>query len=587
MNKRWAIKPHNQQIVDDLCRRHKLSPVVAQILASRDVTSAAQLDSFFDTRMSNLRLPEELPGVTEAVSVLLKAVQQEKRIVVYGDYDCDGMTATAILCQCLRQIGGNVGYFVPSRLEDGYGLNCDQIRKLKEAGTDLVVTVDCGVASFEEVELARQLGMEIVVTDHHLPGAKLPPANAIVHPGLPDSSYPFAGLCGAAVAFKLAWALCQGHAQATKLPPALREMLLKLWGLAAVGTIADVVPLVDENRILVMQGLKLLKTHAPIGFRALMRFAKLDPHKELAAEDVAFSLGPRLNAAGRLGQAQLGVELLLCDQEQRAEQLAEYLDNLNKSRDSLERAIMRDVKKQIENEFDPEQEPALVFADPSWHQGVLGIAAGRIAERYHRPTVVLRNDPLAGEEATGSARSVPGFNLHEALHACRQHLVSFGGHAAAAGLTIRHDQIAPFRESFCEYVSQTLTVTQRQPELAIDAEVALCQLNLEVVRGIEQLAPFGQGNPRPVLCVHNVQLNGEPKKMGSDGRHLSLQIRQADVGMRCVAFGQGEWAEQFRNDEAYDFAFKPVINEFRGYSSVELHLLDFRLTRHGAPVVSI
>ncbi len=577
MTKRWVIRPHDQQVVDDLCRTRGIHPVLAQILASRNC-SGDNLDTFFKNRMSDLRLPTELPGVDAAVPIILDAVRDRKRIVIYGDYDCDGMTSTAIMVQCLRQLGANVGYFVPNRVDDGYGLNCQQIRRLREIGTDLVVTVDCGIASLTEVELARELGLRIVITDHHLPGASLPPANAIVHPALPGTHYPFAGLCGAAVAFKLAWAVCQKHAGAVKLPPDLRDVLLRAWGLAAIGTIADVVPLVDENRLMVMHGLKLLKTHASAGLRALMRFAKLDPEKDLSSEDIAFSLGPRLNAAGRLEQAQLGVELLLCDDPERSRELAEYLDNLNKSRDSLEKAILRDIKKQMDRDFDPKHDAALVFADPVWHQGVLGIAAGRLAEKYNLPTIVLRNDPQTGPHATGSARSIPGLNLYEVLQDCCEHLVSFGGHAAAAGLTLLHDQIPAFRESFCEAVLRRRRPEDNQPELRIDAEVALCQLNVDAVKCIEQLAPFGQGNPRPVLCVNRVQLVDEPKTLGSDGQHLAVTIRQADVSLRCVAFGQGAWAEDLQRESHYDFAFKPVINEFRGWSSVELHLLDYRLS---------
>jgi single-stranded-DNA-specific exonuclease len=586
MAKRWTVRANDRHLVRQICEAHQVSPIVAQILASREVTSTEHLNSFFDSRMTLLRPPQRLPGMSVAVDTILKAIRSKKQIVIYGDYDCDGMTASAILLRCIGKLGGSVSYFVPNRLDDGYGLNSEQIRKLVATGAQLIVTVDCGVASVKEALVAQEVGVELVITDHHLPGVELPIAAAIVHPGLPGGGYPFAGLCGAGVAFKLAWALCQEHSQSEKLPEPLREMLFSLMSLAAIGTVADVVPLVDENRILVRHGLKLLKTHAPLGLKFLMRFLKVNEKTEYSSENIGFGIGPRLNAAGRLGQARLGVELLTCEDPDRCEKLADYIENLNKERDKLERSIVLAANKQLQDQFDPIHESAIVLADPGWHQGVIGIVAGRIAEKHNRPTIILRNDPLSSPHATGSARSVPGFNLYDALAACHQHLIGFGGHAAAAGLTISHDSIAAFREEFCDYASRHITSDQRIPELLIDAEVALCELNLQTVRSIEAMAPFGHGNPRPILSVNNIYLNGEPKTIGADGRHLSLRIRQDDVRMQCVAFGQAEWAEQMRLDEAYDLAFKPVINEYQGMTSVQLQLVDFRPARIDATVAS-
>jgi single-stranded-DNA-specific exonuclease len=529
--------------------------------------------------MSGLRPPELLPGVSQAVEVISHAISAGRKIAVYGDYDCDGMTATAILLKCFKLLGGHVTYFVPNRLDDGYGLNCDRLRELKEKGVDLVVSVDCGIASLTPAKTAREIGLELVITDHHLMGDTLPEAAAIVHPGLPGNEYPFLGLCGAGVAFKLAWAMFKHNCGSEKLPPPMRDVLFYAMGLAAIGTVADVVPLVDENRILVHHGLKQIPAFGGLGLGFLMQHCKLAGKSELSAEDIGFGLAPRLNASGRLGQAQLGVDLLTCEQASRAEQLAAYIDNLNKSRDSLERTIIRDINRILQSDFDPAMEPALVLAGADWHPGVIGIVAGRLADKYCRPTIVLKTEPFSGDPAQGSARSASGLNLYDALHACREHLISYGGHAAAAGLRIATGNIDRFREDFCEYVREHVSETEQIPELSIDAEVALCELTADAVHRLEALAPFGNGNPRPVLCASSVNLVGEPQKMGNDGRHLAMRIEQDSVQLRAVAFGAGERLEELNGGGPMDFAFKPVINDFRGFNNVELQLIDFRPAR--------
>ncbi len=579
MTKRWMVRPHDRFFVREISETFRVSPLVAKVLANREVTHSHQLESFFDTRMNTLRPPEQLPGVTQAVEVIGNAICDRKRIAIYGDYDCDGMTSTAILLKCLKRLGCDATYFVPNRLDDGYGLNSQRITELKAKKVELIITVDCGIASVDEAETARRLGIDLVITDHHLPGEVLPNATAIVHPALPGHDYPFTGLCGAGVAFKLAWALCKHQTQSEKLPEHLRDMLFSALALAAIGTVADVVPLVDENRVLVHHGLKRLVEHGGMGLNCLMQHCKLNGKAELSAEDIGFGLGPRLNASGRLGQAQLGVELLICEQPERAEQLAAYIDNLNKSRDSLERTIIRDANKMLQTDFDPQVEPALVLGNPQWHQGVIGIVAGRLAEKHNRPTVILRTDPISGEPALGSARSASGLNLYNALHACRDHLVTFGGHAAAAGLRIKHENIDRFREDFCDYVREHITLEQQTPELAIDAEVALCELSSDAVRQLESLAPFGNGNPRPVLCASDVAIVGEPQKMGTEGRHLALRIEQESIQLRAVAFGAGERIGELNPNQRVDLAFKPVINDFRGMNRVELQLIDFRAAK--------
>ncbi len=579
MNFKWIVRPQDNELVRQICNSSGVSPVVAQILAMRNMTRLDEITVFLERKMTQLVPPDRLPGVVAAVELIDAAIVAGRKIVVYGDYDCDGMTATAILVRSLKLLGADVSYLIPSRTEDGYGLNEKQLRRLAAKGAlQLLVTVDCGIGNVAEVQLARELGATVIVTDHHKPGPELPAANAIVHPALVGGEYPFPWLCGAGVAFKLAWALFQKRAGGEKLPPDMRDLLFYAIVMAAVGTIADVVPLTGENRILVHHGLNLLRQFGGAGLAELGRLAKLDPQKSRTAEDVAFWLGPRLNAAGRLGPGQLGAELLMTDSPERAAELALYIDNLNSSRVSIERSIMIAAKKQIEADFDPVNDPALVVTGNDWNRGVIGIIAGRIAERYQRPTVVISVDPVAVGPLNGSARSALNIDLHGVLQSCQHHLVKFGGHRAAAGLQIMPDRIDAFREEFLERVAEMMDGRSKVAELAIDAEAPLCQLNVETVMQLDQMAPFGEGNPRPVLCASGLELAGPPRTMGSDGRHLSLDVVQEGVRLRCVAFGKAEWIGTLENpaNTHFDFAFKPVINDFRGMRKVELHLIDFR-----------
>jgi len=338
-----------------------------------------------------------------------------------------------------------------------------------------------------------------------------------------------------------------------------------------------VVPLVDENRAIVRHGLAALRERPRPGIVALLKAAKLAERSQLKSEDVAFSLAPRLNAAGRLGQATLGVELLLTDSTERAAQLAEYLNELNASRESLERKIYLAANKQAQEQFDPESDAALVLADRGWHAGVTGIVAARLVEKYHRPVVLIALDPLGVKLGLGSARSVPGFQLHEALAACGPRLASHGGHAAAAGLKIEESQVDAFRAEFCEYAAEQIAAASRVAEIHIDAETPFSALTLKAVEQLEHLAPFGHGNPRPLLCTSDVQLAEPPRRIGGGERHLALRLVQHGVPLRAVAFGGGEWADDLaKSNGPIAVAFRPVINEFRGRRSVELHLCDWR-----------
>ncbi|HET6882133.1 MAG TPA: single-stranded-DNA-specific exonuclease RecJ, partial [Pirellulales bacterium] len=566
MAKRWRIHSHSAERIAALERAAGVSAVLARLLICRGVEDPLAVRNFLDPKLTQLRDPGELPGVPAAADRIWRAVSAGERITVYGDYDVDGMTGAALLIECLRLLGAEVGYYVPHRVDEGYGLNDEALTAIARQGTKLVVTVDCGVTSVAQAETAHQLGLDVVVTDHHEFGPALPDAAAIVHPRLPGTTYPFAGLSGAGVAFKLAWALCQQASGAKKVGEAMRNYLLSAVGLAALGTVADMVPLVDENRVLVQHGLASLKQRPGLGLAALMRLAEIDRKPALDSEDIAFSLAPRLNAAGRLGQAQLAVELLTTRSAERATALAEYLHELNGSRQSLERSIYLAANKLAQEQHDPERDAAFVLAERGWHPGVIGIVAGRLVEKYQRPVVLVAFDGLGVKPGIGSARSVPGLNVYDALCGCAHHLVSHGGHAAAAGLKIEEGKVEHFRNDFCEQVAGSLTVEQRTAELAIDAEVSFGELTLAVLNQIERLAPFGQHNPRPLMCASGVTLAGPVQRIGGGGRHLALKLAQHGVVLRAVAFGGGDWADELAKQPGpMAVAFRPVINDFNGF----------------------
>ena len=579
MRKCWRIGAHDADRIARLERQANVSPIVAQLLLCRGIYEPDQVRSFLDAKLTGLRDPEDLPGVPEAAERIYSAIRDKRKIVIYGDYDADGMTAAALLVSCCKLLGGEVAYYIPNRMEEGYGLNCEALRTLAARGASLVVSVDCGIASIVPAQTARELGLELIVTDHHEFAAELPAAAAIVHPRLPGSSYPFGGLCGAGVAFKLAWAICRKASGAKRVSEAMQQYLLMALGYAAIGTVADVVPLVDENRILVSQGLKYLRQSPPLGLQALMRITELDKKPSLCSEDLAFTIGPRLNAAGRFGQGLLGVDLLTTDSPERASQLAEYIHELNNSRESLERKIVTEANKSIHETFDAVGDSALVLAGRGWHAGVVGLVAGRLAEKYHRPVVLIALDQLGVKPGIGSARSAGGFNLHAALKHCTENLLAHGGHAAAAGLKIEEARVDAFREAFCEYAAQEIAPENRTGEVRIDAEGPLSQLTPQTVKQIETLAPFGCGNPRPVLCSSGVRLAEPPKRMGGGERHLSLKLVQDRVTMRGVGFGHGDWADELAQVNApLDIAYRAVINDFRGRQTVEVQLVDWRIS---------
>lgn len=576
MGKVWRIAPHDEGCVRELSRGLRISPLLAQVLLSRGYATCDDARAFLGTKLTDLHDPELLPGISQAADRLVAAIRSGRRITIYGDYDVDGVTATSLLWHCLKLAGANVDYYIPHRLEEGYGLNCDALRQLyDEDPRRLVVSVDCGITSCTEAALANDLGLELIVTDHHQFAEQLPAATVVVHPRLPGT-YPFGDLCGAGVAFKLAWAICARLGDGKRASPRMREFLLSAVGLTAIGTVADVVPLIGENRILVRYGLASLIERSNAGLKALLQIAGLDGNREFQAEDIGYALAPRINAAGRLGQARLAVELLTTDNPERATALADYLDELNRNRQTVERRMFKEAKELVAENPHWENDHALVLAHHEWHAGVIGIVANRVAEHFQKPTVLiaLNRQTRIGQ---GSARTFAGFNLHAGLAACGRHLETFGGHHAAAGLKISADGIEAFREEFSRYVRENHQARESDGELRIDAEVRLADVSHRAVFELDQLGPFGSSNPRPIFAASSVELAETPRKMGQGEQHLSLKVRQFGTVLRAIAFGRGEWADRIAAQQVpFSICFQPIINRFRGQENVELQLIDWQ-----------
>ena len=579
--KLWHLRPSDPTATNRLAAAARVSPVVAQLLLNRDVKDPTAARRFLDSPLAGLHPPLDLPGIEAAAELIVRAITHKRRICVYGDYDVDGVTGTAVLLRVLGKLGASVQFHVPLRLSEGYGLNSEKIRELAETGVSLVVSVDCGIASLTEAEVARDVGLELIITDHHemkmgLDGPLLPPATVLVHPRLPTPTpYPFGDLSGAGVAFKLAWAVAQRASGSERVAPDLREVLLDAVGLAALGLVADVVPLRDENRILVRHGLERIRTNPSVGLKALLDASGVKPEQELTSEDVGFKLAPRLNAAGRLGCASLAVELLTTTSPSKAAELARVLEGQNGERQARERKYTTAAKELVERDF--ANDPAIVVASEDWHPGVVGIVASRLVDYFGKPALVIAIPPNE-QVATGSGRSIPGFALHQALLSCDSLLEGHGGHAAAAGFKVRPERIPAFRDRFNAYVANHYPGGAPAARLTLDAEVPLSAITHGLLRDLDKLEPYGAGNPKPKFLAAGLKV--EAARLIGTGevqRHMDFRARQGETTIRCVAWGMADRMEELMSAGGdCCLAFTPKVNEWRGYKNIELQVIDLK-----------
>ncbi|MHC4712091.1 MAG: single-stranded-DNA-specific exonuclease RecJ [Planctomycetota bacterium] len=568
----WRLAECDLNAAHRLAADLSLSPIIGQILWTRGHRTRDDALRFLRPSLDHLYDPETLDGIAEAVSRISQAVARNERILVYGDYDVDGMTAAALLYHFFSLLSADVDYFLPRRSEEGYGLNAEVLRKCRGDGVSLVVTVDCGISARREAGLARELGLDLIITDHHEDERRLPDAVAVINPKKPGSRYPCRDLAGVGVAFKLVWALARHFSGRKKVSPEFRDFLLNAVGLVALGTVADVVPLTGENRALVNAGLDALCNTRLPGIRALMNVVGLT--EGLSARDIAFRLAPRLNAAGRLNEPLAGFELLTTDSFGKAFELAKDLEAKNRRRQSIERRIYRSARKALISAGDPRERRVILLAEEGWHPGVLGIVASRLAEEFYRPTLLLS---IEGDVARGSARSIPPFHLFRALSACEGHLVSYGGHAQAAGIAVTTGAIASLREAL-ETEAAGLSPEDLTPTIPVDAEVSLSDITPGVVRQLSMLEPFGEKNPPPRLMTRNLQAAGRLRRLGSDGQHLSFFVRDGSIGVRAIAFSWGDFRSRLeRHDGPVSLVFEPQLDTWRGTGEPELVVRDIRL----------
>jgi single-stranded-DNA-specific exonuclease len=577
MTTRWRLKPFDSQQIAALSRSAGVAPLVAQVLINRGVTDPDRARTFLESRLNGLNDPSLLPGAVEAAERIVRAVRDDRPIVIYGDYDVDGVCGTSVLWAALRLAGAKrVSYYIPHRVEEGYGVNPDAVRRIAaEHPGALLVTVDCGISAVAEARLARELGLEMIVTDHHTIGDDLPKAAVLVHPRLPGGSYPFGDLCGAAVAFKLAWQVCKSFGDGKKASPHLRDYLVQSLGLVALATVADVVPLNDENRVLVRHGLAGMMGSPTTGMKALMRVAGCLGRSKLSAGAVGFNIAPRINAAGRLERAMRAVEMLTTGDGRLADEIADELNLVNARRQEVEREILQQALEHIRSEGGLKDRGAIVLGRKGWHPGVIGIVASRLVDIYHRPTVVVA---FGDEFAQGSARSVPGFNLYDAIKGCAEGLLSFGGHSAAAGVRMTEDHFPRFAERFEERCRTTLAPELREKVLHVDAEVPLPMLSLSVVEDLEKLEPHGMGNPRPLFLASRVRVVGEPRAVGDSKKHLQLKLGQGGSVFKAIGWNLAEKGKGLAHDVSCSVVFHVNVDEWNGLRRVQLEIKDFAAT---------
>ena len=569
-NRSWIFPPAAAGLAETLSRSIGVSRVTGQILVNRGVRDASTAKRFLQPRLDDLPDPLALAGMKAAADRLHKALKEDERIALFGDYDVDGTTGTAILAKFFRLVGRDPLIRIPHRMTDGYGLSVAAVDDFAAAGVRVLVTIDCGTNDHDAVERARSHGMDVIVVDHHESPTRPSAAFALVNPKA-DPSYAFKGICSSGIAFKLAFVLARGMGKLSG--DAHSRFIFDALACAVLGTVADVVPLVDENRILVTYGLTALAQCPNPGLRALADKAGLDG-KAITSTDIAFKLAPRLNALGRLGSAQAIVDLLLTEDAARIEDLIRRFESANRERKVIEDQIFTEAIWKVEESPSMSRDPVLVVADDRWHVGVVGIVAARLVDRYAKPAFVLAVD---GDLAKGSGRSMDGFGLHDALESVRDVLVNGGGHARAAGAGVHRDRVDEFRLRINDYAAKSLGGKMPEPSLEVDDEVRLEDVTPALARELARLEPHGEGNRPPRLVASHVAPAGRPRLMGKQQNHVSFHVAGADgPGLRAVAFGRADWYDSIASSRTVSLAFRPVINEWMGKQSVELHVDDMK-----------
>ena len=561
---RWSLLNPDRKIVSSVKKAFRTSEVIARVLANRNILNPNLARPFFTPNLDMLHNPYLMQDMDKAVERVLKNIKSGKPIMVFGDYDVDGTTGAAALYLAFQKFGADVTYYIPDREKEGYGLSYHGIEIAKDNGIDLIITCDCGINAFVQVDFANEQNIDIIITDHHTTDTELPKAHAILNPKREDCEYPFKGLCGGGVAFKLITAI----GNELNIPLTDYEEIIPL---ITLGTAADVVPIKDENRVIVHHGLNILENLEKPGLKTLLELAGLKGH--ISVGQLVFSIAPRINAAGRLGDANRAVELLVTDDQDKARLLAKELDNENKRRQIIQQAVVDEALLKVNAEADLKNENALVLADAGWHPGVVGIVASKIKEEFNRPTIIIALENGSGK---GSARSVAGFDLYEALTACKTHLDGYGGHPMAAGLTLSNQKLEDFKKAFINFANERLTEENLQATLTLDSEIALQDITPRFMDFLDKLSPYGPGNMRPKFAIRNAEIAGAPKVIGKTGEHIRFKIRQGLKSYPAVGFGLSNKYEMLITGQPVDIACVVETNEWQGNTSIQMNVRDIK-----------
>ena len=569
----WNLRRADPGAVAAL-ERDGLPRLSATLLALRGHRDPREVKAHLSARPMDLHDPSLLPGMEAGTERVARAIADGETILVHGDYDVDGVTGTSLLMRLFDLLGARAEWHIPNRLVDGYSFGPHSIERAEATGAGVVISVDNGTSAHSVIGELRERGIDTVVTDHHeAPPGPLPAATAIINPKLPDSTYPWRELCGGAVAFKFAWGLAQRLRAENRPVPDLKAFLEEATAYVAIATVSDVVPLLSENRVFARFGLKALAGSSSPGLRAMLKVAGLSG-RPLTAEDVAFQIGPRINASGRLGSAQKAVELLLAKDDERALELARELDELNQERRRIEREVLAEARVAAGDYADADEHPVLFLAGEGWHQGVVGIVAARLTEEFGRPAIVVG---LEGDSGRGSARTVGRFSVLEALSGAAPVCARFGGHEQAAGLEIEAAAVDEARRLVNDRAREMLAGgSYPAPELTIDLELPFEEMTPDAMRQLDLLAPFGEGNEKPVLRSSEVFLARPPRAVGADGSHLMLELRRGNHVLKAMAFGEGRRLDELAMGKPLDVVYSPTWNTFRGETKLELVLADFR-----------
>lgn len=560
----WKVRKSNFALGKELMQKLNISSTLAMLLVNRGYHSIKEARQFLEPSLADLVSPFKLSNMQEAVEKVKQAIIEKKQIVIFGDYDVDGITGTALLVEVFNSLGVKVNYYIPDRIEEGYGLNFDAVSTLAQEGAELIITVDCGISSKEEVNTGKKMGLDFIITDHHQPPDDLPDC-LIINPQLEREDVPWKDLSGVGVAFKLAQGLLE-----TIPGRSNPQEILRYLDLVALGTIADIVPLVGENRIIVKFGLEQIATGNRLGLKVLCETANLD-YRNITSSNVGYGLAPRLNACGRIGDATLGVKLLLSTSEKEAQEIASYLNKENQHRQNIEGKIIEEAEYLL-GEWDFAKNKVIVLKGQDWHQGVIGIVASRLVEKYYRPVIILTKQNGIYK---GSGRSIPGFHLYRALCACGDLLESFGGHSQAAGLSLKEENIEPFITQINSIASQMLTEKDFIPILDVDGEINLDEADFKLLEEISKLEPFGCENPEPILVFRRGTVK-ECREVGNNGGHLKLKVKAGKTLWDAIGFNMADYSELAASKEPLDFAFVLDKNQWNGRTNLQLVLKDIK-----------